>query len=442
MLENTANEAAQMANEQFREYLQQYQSIEEDFREAVASYGLPFAQEAGDANDEDAYRQRVASLVAHGVQAGNDGKSLWLNWISPSCIACRLGSETETFLSSTQCPRKCYFCFNPNQADYDYYLTHVHDMAAELEQRHAAGAKYQHLAVTGGEPLLHKDATLAFFQRAGELYPHARTRLYTSGAGLDESGLRQLREAGLDEIRFSIKLDEGAQSVARTLETIERATRCIDSVMVEMPVMPDETEAMKDLLVRLDTIGIQGINLLELCFPFHNAEEFVRRGYRVKRRPYRVLYDYWYAGGLPIAGSEEACLDVLEFALEQHLQLGVHYCSLENKLTGQVFQQNAPFAQAFPFHTLSERDHFLKSAKAFGDDIPRAEAVLAQAGYASERNEDFGFVEFSLAALEALAAEAPDMPIGISTCIVELREGVPTLRELQIDPTTPATFQE
>ena len=45
-----------------------------------------------------------------------------------------------------------------------------------------------------------------------------------------------------------------------------------------------------------------------------------------------------------IAGSEAVCLDLIDFALESRLNLGVHYCSLENKHSGQIYQQNSNHA--------------------------------------------------------------------------------------------------
>ena len=152
--------------------------------------------------------------------------------------------------------------------------------------------------------------------------------------------------------------------------------------MVEMPVMPDELPLMQDLLVELDKRGATGINLLELCFPFNNAAAFARRGYSIKHEPYRVPYDYWYAGGLPIEGSEDACIRLLSFAIERELRMGVHYCSLENKLTGQMYQQNAPFKQAFPPREYTQRGHFLACARIFGVDAAAARRILAGSGHA------------------------------------------------------------
>ena len=93
-----------------------------------------------------------------------------------------------------------------------------------------------------------------------------------------------------------------------------------------------------------------------------------------------MLYDYWYSGGLPVAGSETVCLDLVDFALEAGLKLGVHYCSLENKHTGQIYKQNS--GQNLPSRMyFSQKDYFLKTAKVFGEDIPAVKQVFDKSGY-------------------------------------------------------------
>ena len=441
MVESTTSKSLfSIKNPAFRAYARSYDGIERDFMAAVRSFGLGFAEESEDVT-HGKLSERVDALEARGAYVENDRKSIHLNWISPACITCRKGVGTETFLTSTQCPRNCYFCFNPNQADYEYYLTHVHDVAGELRQRHAAGVKYRDLALTGGEPLLHADRTVAFFKRAAKLYPKAYTRLYTSGWRLDEALLSRLQSAGLSEIRFSVKLEESQASIDEALAQMEMCVGHIPSVMVEMPVMPDQVDQMKELLVRLNAIGIQGINLLELCFPMANAPEFAKRGYKIKAKPYRVLYNYVYAGGLPIDGSEAACIELLEFAADEGLSLGVHYCSLENKFSGQVYRQNSFIDVACPWHVMSERDYFLKSAKVFGRDVePVGQVLHAMGERRMERNDDHRSLEFPLEVLPELAETMPDIEVAVCYSIAEHREQGDVLRELAVFKTTPATF--
>ena len=90
-----------------------------------------------------------------------------------------------------------------------------------------------------------------------------------------------------------------------------------------------------------------------------------------------MLYNYWYAGGLPISKSELECLDLVEFAMREKMKIGVHYCSLENKHTGQIYQQNTRGTIPATGY-LSEKDFFIKSAKVFGADIQPVKRVLKQ----------------------------------------------------------------
>jgi hypothetical protein len=141
---------------------------------------------------------------------------------------------------------------------------------------------------------------------------------------------------------------------------------------------------------------------------------------------------------VPIAGSELACLALIEHALDQRLKLGVHYCSLENKLTGQNYQQNhgKPVPKTAYF---SEDDYLIKSAKVFGRDINPVLRALRRNGYHDfQRNSQYKYLEFHVSQIPALAGL--DVEIGLSTATLEIRQGQQFVRELKIDLTTPEAF--
>lgn len=439
-----------VCNATFRNYASRYAAIADNYRESVALQGVPFAQNgpamqrccgcaACPSEGAPMLSPELAAHIGRGLAVENDGKSFWVNWRSPACDACERGEAMETFIFSTRCPRSCFFCFNPNQSNQTEGDT-VNDLVAELRERHAQGKRLDFVALSGGEPLLYKERTLEFLKTARSLFPGVHTRLYTSGFGLDAAYARELAEAGLDEVRFSIKTDDSADEQERTFERIGMAREVVPCVMVEMPVIPGELELMKELLVRLDALGVDGINLLELGFPFHNAEAFVERGLRLKPQLMRVLYNYWYSGGAPVDGSEEACLELLQFALDAGLRLGVHYCSLENKYTSQVFSHNVQAVGRFPLVEMSERDYFLKSAKVFGDDQMPVRAVLERESAQYKEYDDYNYLEFPLSAIPLLTRERPSVEVGISYAIAEERDGSVVLRELRVDKTTPAQW--
>lgn len=423
-----------LKNPRFRSYALIYARIFDDFQTQVQKLGL----EIDDVDYGAEARARIEALRAAGVTVRNDEKSIYLNRFSPACEACRLGADTETFFISLQCHRNCFFCFNPNQENYEYFAGHKRNLVQELDQARARGATFQHLALTGGEPLLFKPETIAFFERAHTLYPDAYTRLYTSGDHADEATLEALAAAHLDEIRFSFRVIDSPAGQRHTLDRIALAKRHIPQVMVEMPVLPGTQEEMQALLRDLDRLDIASINLLEFCFPMTNAPAYRERGYKIRKHPFRVLYDYWYAGGLPVSHSEVDCLDLVQYAREAGLKIGVHYCSLENKYTGQIYRQNsqAPLPKT---GSLSPRDFFIKSAKVFGNDIPKVLRKFRASGFGDyRRDRDHDFLEFHVSQIPEL--RDMDLEVGLSWSVFEERNGAPVQRELRIDLIHPETF--
>lgn len=422
------------------EYCRAFDEVRADFEEAVAAYGLPF--------EPDESQPRLLRERAACEQCENGGASLWSGWISPACLACRTGEETATFFISLKCTRNCYFCFNVNQEDCDYHRTHERDIAAELREAHAAGARFRHLAVTGGEPCLHPEALLAFVRCAKELYPGVHVRVYTSGDLLTDELLDELAAAGLDEIRFSVKPEEPAVGREQVLARIAAAAGRVPDVMVEMPVIPGTLDEMKDLLARLDTAGVRGINLLEFCFPLANEEAFAKRGFQLRCNPYEIPYNYWYAGGLPVAGSEGECLELLDFAARAGLRMGVHYCSLDNKLSGQIYQQNKlflldrAFAASHGWLSFDPENYFLKCAKVFGADVDMVVPVLVELaechgvgeGVAWTLDADASFLAFPLAWAPDVEERVPGIEVGASYNVLEPAEHGPHVREVAVAP--------
>ena len=422
-------------NPAFRSYAENYLAVYDDFVGQVEQFGLPFAPSRED--EIRALRQKLDGL---NLTARNEGASLVHGTICGACDACRTGVDSYTGIISLMCHRHCFFCFNPNQENYEGYSHTKKDWAAELRQVRRQQPDLRYIALTGGEPLLHREEMLAYFRMARELWPNVSMRLYTSGDLLDEATAAALADAGVEEIRFSLKLEDTPEEREKVYRAMELAKRFIPRVMVEMPVLPDAEEEMREILDRLEEMEIFGINLLELCFPYHNAEAFRERGYRLRYPPYQTLYNFWYAGGLPIDGSELLALKLLGYAAEKQFRMTVHYCSLENKHFGQVYMQNLGAGKNEPCYVMSQKDFYLKTVKAFGKDVSRAERIFRahqRSDYEVRRNQ--GFIQFSPECARLL--KKTDMELGISYNIREFRDGESVIRELRLDLERAADFR-
>ena len=103
-----------------------------------------------------------------------------------------------------QCPLHCPYCSNPSKYPVGTELSTA-EWARVL--REAAELGVYHVGLSGGEPLQRSDLPeLVRAARAAALY----TNLITSGIGLTEKRVQELREAGLDSVQLSYQADEAA----------------------------------------------------------------------------------------------------------------------------------------------------------------------------------------------------------------------------------------
>lgn len=426
-----------MENEALEAALSEYAAVGERYVRALEEKGLVFAP----AHDHE---QRCAALRARlidrGVVSRNAGASLSAGHLSPACVECTGNRGSETFSTTFRCHRDCYFCFNHNQPDYEKFFHEGCPWEEGLARSASENEELACVGVTGGEPLLDLDNAIALLERTRELWPDAHRRMYTSGDLLTEQSAARLRDAGLDEIRFSVKDDDEPAMRQRVIEAMKLAKRFIPSVMVEMPVIPGAKEHMKELFRAFQEVGIDGVNLLEFCFPFCNWEEFARRGLTLKNPPFEVMYDYGYSGGLAVAGSEELILELMDWALDEGMTFGMHYCSLENKHRSEIRQKNERAAHVHPCIEFDQGDFFLKTAKVFGDDIAAARRVLEDAGCRDFIPDDD---ERSLAFPPRFAnvlsgvTRADGQPVSVMLCslVYENEDGKSYLIDVGLEPT-------
>lgn len=432
----TSENIGKIKNQLLKADVERYVKIYEGFLQAVEDSGVKISKADFGAKREEL----IKKITEKGGVVRNNGKSVVLNEISPSCTHCQKGLGSATYILTLACNRDCFFCTNKNQADYEEGVNKIYDVVKDFNRDRGYYKEMKSAALTGGEPLLHPDKCVEFVKKVKKSSKNTQTRIYTNGDLATTEILKQLKDAGLDEIRFGLKPDDSGDVDTKILETIGEATSYIQRVMVEMPVVPGSLEKMKELLVKLDELNIFGINILEFLYPWVNGGEYSGHKYEIAPRPYNVLFGYSYAGGVPVAGSENECLELLLFSAEKKLKMGVHYCSLENKLTAQLYHQNSALTlRGCEF--FSPNDFFIKTVKGYSDDIDKIKDVLEKKGCAHYiYNKSAGFIEFSPVFIEHM--KDMDMELGLSYQASDYdEEGRRVLRELQIDLVKPASFQ-
>lgn len=414
---------------------ERYINIYKNFIEAIEGEGIKVNKEP----DKEESKLLIEKLKSYGAKVSNNGKSVYLNSISPACIDCRKGVGSATYILTLDCNRDCFFCTNKNQENYETSKNKINDVYEEFKRDLNYYKKMTSVALTGGEPLLYVDACVEFIKKVKKASKDTAVRIYTNGDLITEKVLLDLKNAGLDEIRFGLKPDKTGNIEQKIIENIKLSVKYIGRTMVEMPVFPNTLEKMKSLMVELDKIGIYSVNVLEFLYPWVHTDEYIKSSLEVAHRPYEVLFNYDYAGGLPISGSEKDCLELLLFCAEKGLKMGLHYCSLENKLTAQVYNLNK-IVKLSGTEYFSEKDFFIKSVRGYGDDIIEIKNRLDEANINHYiYNSSDMFIEFSPIYVELL--KDLDIELGLNYLILDFDSmGNKLLREVAVNLINPTTF--
>lgn len=405
--------------------INRYERIYCEFEKAVRNEGLDFA------DDRKAETENlIAEIKALGGSVCGGSKSVIVNRRSRACDHCRTGMGAKTFIISLDCNRDCYFCSNRNQENYDQKINTVFNIKNEFKTFAEKTGKVRSVAVTGGEPLLYPDECIDFFRTVKRHDRKTETRLYTNGDLMTVDILKKLSGC-LDEVRISVKDSDGKYDSGELEKKLLLAKGYINHVTVEMPVLPDSYGEMTSLLDVMERCGIFSVNLLEFLFPWQRPQDYRDRGYRIKHRPYRVLYKYDYAGGLPVDGSEITALECIRYALTNNFRIGVHYCSLENKLTSQIYFQNAG-TKLSTYEMFDEDDFFIKSVKAWGEDALLIREALDRKGvlyYFFDGSESS--IEFRVKDMGLIRPER-DAEAAVSYCVAEY-SGYKYIREIHLE---------
>ena len=423
-----------ITNEGLRKDAEFYLDMYDRFIDELAIFGIS----VDGYDDSVEIEELTEELKKLGVTVRNSGKSFAWGNISPSCLDCRTGEGSTTYILSLKCNRDCFFCTNKNQYNYEEMQEKTEDIIGLFKKSNAHYKMMKSAGITGGEPLLFPGECEEFIRYVKKTNKKIHTRIYTNGDLADEVMMERMGKAGLDEIRFGLKPEDDGTVTHTVLKNLENAKKYIPRVMVEMPCKTGQLENMKKLLDKLEEIGIFGINILEFLFPWVHVKEYTGAGYKVRYRPYKILFDYTYAGGVPIAGSETECLKLMKHAAERKYKMGVHYCSLENKLTAQIWHHNHRFKKT-PLEHFSEKDFFVRTAKAYGEDAHKIKDILDKNKCQNYiYNKSAAHIEFPMENIPSLAGN--NMQLGIGIMVLDKQDDKNCIREIAVHMTDTESF--
>lgn len=246
---------------------------------------------------------------------------LFTGALSPGCKICGAGSWSCLFING-RCNCRCFYC--PTSQDEDDLPTtntlrfpKADEYVNYIKQFNFCGVSF-----SGGEPFLTLENTFSYLSAVKNKFGDLLyTWLYTNGTLVTRELLLQLKNLGLNEIRFDIS------AVNYQLDKVKLAAEILDCVTVEIPAIPEDFELMKKKLADIRDVGVKHLNLHQLRLTPHNFKNLTQRS-----------YTFLHGAKVTVLESELTALKLMLYVLEQKIDLPINYCSFVYK---NRFQQAA-----------------------------------------------------------------------------------------------------
>src|SRR5437762_1671570 len=180
-----------------------------------------------------------------------------------------------------RCPLHCPYCSNPVVASLREAPRHPQVVGysnGELTTdewkrviREAAALGVLQIGFSGGEPLARRDLTeLVHAAREANLY----TNLITSGIGLDDDRVRDLRNAGLDSVQLSFQSDQpdlsdeiaGAHAHRRKLDVASKIRAAEIPLSLNFVIHRSNIDRLPEMIDLSERLGAERVELANVQF--------------------------------------------------------------------------------------------------------------------------------------------------------------------------------
>ncbi|NJO90757.1 MAG: radical SAM protein, partial [Chloroflexia bacterium] len=238
------------------------------------------------------------------------GTKPYYRHISKGCNLCGQGLWSCLFITG-KCNASCFYCPASQVVDEVPTSQGLSFPTAASYAEYVSYFKYKGVSFSGGEPLLFAHRVIEYLREVRiKCSPDIYTWLYTNGIVATEAIFKRLAEFHLNEVRFDI----GATGY--NLDKIKYAKGFIPNITIEIPAVPEEKERIKALLPEMIKAGVSNLNLHQLRLTSYNVGKLSKRD-----------YTYIPAEKPIVLESELTALEIINYAHEQNLEIGINYCS-------------------------------------------------------------------------------------------------------------------
>jgi pyruvate formate-lyase activating enzyme-like uncharacterized protein len=265
-----------------------------------------------------------------GLTVTNCGK----NYLSPGCLSCKDGSWICIFPGFT-CNVACDFCPRLTNKMIEKPPMDMKTLDLLLKTIDKKSDKISGISISGGE-LFHNnyDISKELLKQIKKRFPHIYLWAYTNGLAANADNMQELRELGLDELRFNLAATNFKSSIITNIK--DHAVKIFPWVTVEIPIYDKSFEQLISggKLKVLDHIGVKQLNLAEIRVPFSGSGDNENISPAEKNFfNSEQLYEFNYMSFkvLSIVKSRLFTYDVFDYANKENLGIRINDCSQEAK---------------------------------------------------------------------------------------------------------------
>jgi hypothetical protein len=239
--------------------------------------------------------------------------------IPRGCEICLRGAKLVLFVTGI-CDKSCFYCpLSERRRGIDVVFADEVKVERDLDViLEARSIDAEGTGITGGDPILRITRVVKYVKLLkGFFGKDHHIHLYTNGRHVTKEVLIQLRDAGVEELRFHPdRKDWGKIALAKKAGFVTGA---------EMPAIPGGEEMLRELVDYLISIKADFINLNQLEFCPPNAHQMRHRGYSLEEGEVAS-----------VKGSVDTAMSIVRWASENGKDISIHYCPSSVKDTIQT----------------------------------------------------------------------------------------------------------
>jgi pyruvate formate-lyase activating enzyme-like uncharacterized protein len=199
-------------------------------------------------------------------------------------------------------------------------------------------------SISGGEIFFKNyDRAKELVKQVKTRFPHMYLWAYTNGIAATADNMKELRDLGLDELRFNLAATDFDQRIINTIK--DHALNIFPWVTVEIPIYDESFNHLiqREKIKELADMGVKQLNLAEIRVPSPDSTEEkdispAARNFLDSEEIYR--YDYMFLNVLTVVKSRLYTYDVFEYVNRHNIDIRVNDCSQDAKFV-QISRRTA-----------------------------------------------------------------------------------------------------